>query len=62
MTEPDLRTFTATFETDEGMAFTAFEASNIRVATKMLKATFPDDIGADGFWTDEDGTEYPINW
>jgi hypothetical protein len=57
-----LKEYTATFETDYGMEFAEFAASNIRAATKMLKQSFPDDIGADGFWTDEDGNETPINW
>ena len=58
----NLREYTATFETEYGMEFATFDATDIRVATKMLKAAFPGDIGADGFWTDEDGEEHPINW
>jgi hypothetical protein len=56
------KVYEATFETDYGMEFASFDASNLRVATKLLKQAFPDDIGADGFWTDEDGNETPINW
>lgn len=57
-----MNTYTAAFETDYGMEFVTIQASNLREATKTLKAQFSDDIGADGFWTDDDGNETPINW
>ena len=31
-------------------------------AMKVLKEQFPDDIGADGCWTNQNGDEFPINW
>lgn len=54
--------YEAHFETDEGMQSASFDASSLSVATKMLKAAFPEDEGADGFWVLEDGTERPIDW
>jgi hypothetical protein len=57
-----MKTYDATFETDFGLEFATVHATNLRGATKMLKSEFPDDIGSDGFWTDADGNETPINW
>ena len=57
-----MQTYTAAFESEYGMEFATIQASNLREATKILKAQFADDIGADGFWTDDNGDETPINW
>lgn len=51
-----------TFETDEGMEVTIICADTLGMATSQLKKSYPDDHGADGFVTLEDGTEKPINW
>lgn len=59
---PTLKTYAATFESEYGMEFATLEASNLREATRILKSMFEDDLGADGFWTDPDGNETPINW
>jgi len=58
----DLQVFEAWFETDEGMQSASFDAGNLQVATAMLKKAFPDDVGADGFWSLPDGAEHPISW
>jgi|14_taG_2_1085336.scaffolds.fasta_scaffold02777_4 hypothetical protein len=57
-----LKTYQATFETDYGLDFAKIEAKNIREATKILKKEFPNEIGADGFWSTEDGDERFIDW
>ena len=51
-----------TFETDYGMEIVTVMADTLRAATAKLKRSYPDDHGADGFVTLEDGTERPINW
>ena len=50
------------FENDYGMEMGEIEAKNLAQATKLLKEQFPDDIGADGCWTNQKGDEFPINW
>jgi len=57
-----LKTYQATFETDCGLDYATIEAKNVREATKTLKQKFPDHIGADGFWSTEDGEERFIDW
>ncbi len=57
-----LKIYEATFETDYGVEEVLIEAKNIREATKTLKQEFPDDIGADGFWSMPNGDETFINW
>jgi hypothetical protein len=57
-----LKTYSATFETDYGLDFAEIEAKNIREATKILKQEFPNDHGADGFWSMPDGDERFIDW
>jgi len=59
---PTPKAYEAAFESEYGMEFATIEASNLREATKTLKSMFEDDHGADGFWTDPDGNETPINW
>jgi hypothetical protein len=51
-----------TFETDYGMEMVVIMADTLRAATAELKRSYPDDHGADGLVTLEDGTERPINW
>ncbi len=43
------------FESEYGMESGFVTAENIRAATQQLKGMFPDDAGADGFWTNQDG-------
>ena len=50
------------FESDYGMEMGEIEAKNLAQATKLLKEQFPDDIGADGCWTNQNGDEFAINW
>lgn len=57
-----MNTYEVMFETDEGLLMCEVEGRNLRDATNKLKAAYPDDVGADGTITDEDGNEYPINW
>lgn len=57
-----LKTYEATFESECGIEEVLIEAKNLREATKLLKQEFPEDIGADGFWSTPDGDETFINW
>jgi len=57
-----LKTYEATFESEYGIEEVLIEAKNLREATKLLKQEFPEDIGADGFWSTPDGDERFINW
>jgi len=50
------------FEGECGLEMGEIEAKNLAQATKLLKEQFPDDIGADGCWTNKNGDEFPINW
>jgi len=50
------------FENDYGMEMGEIEAKNLAQATKLLKEQFPDDIGADGCWTNQNGDQFAINW
>jgi hypothetical protein len=50
------------FEGECGLEKGEIEAKNLAQATKLLKEQFPDDIGADGCWTNKNGDEFPINW
>ena len=54
--------FHVMFETDEGMAMLDIPAKNIREVMQILRLRFPEDVGADGYITDEDGKEYPLDW
>ena len=55
-------TYWVYFETDEGMAMVSVIAKNRTDAAETLKLQYPDDIGSDGFITDQDGNEFAINW
>lgn len=55
-------TYEVCFETDEGMAMVTVIAKNRCDAAETLKLQYPDDIGSDGFITDQDGNEFAINW
>jgi di/tricarboxylate transporter len=55
-------TYEVCFETDEGMAMVTVVAKNRTDAAEILKLQYPDDIGSDGFITDQDGNEFAINW
>lgn len=57
-----MQQFEVMFETESGMAITEVTAPNMRLAVQILKDRFPDDVGADGTITDENGNEYPLNW
>jgi len=57
-----LNTYVATFETDCGINKVIIQGKNIREATKILKKEFPEEIGADGFWSTPDGDERFIDW
>jgi len=50
------------WEGENGMCSATVSARNLAEATRQLKSDNPDDHGADGFVTLEDGTERPINW
>ena len=56
-------TYEVCFETDEGtVAMVTVVAKNRTDAAETLKLQYPDDIGSDGFITDQDGNEFAINW
>lgn len=57
-----MKDFEVVFETDDGMVMCNVAGRNLREVVKKLKAEFPDEIGSDGFITDDDGNEYGINW
>ena len=50
------------FETDEGMTMMDIHADNMGELVRILKRDFPDDIGADGMVTDEQGNDHPLDW
>jgi|DEB0MinimDraft_6_1074348.scaffolds.fasta_scaffold92665_2 hypothetical protein len=50
------------WETDYGMTSRTIVNGTLKAATAELKRLHPEDHGADGFVTLEDGTEKPINW
>jgi len=50
------------FETDDGWLTGNIPATNYADATAKLKAMYPDDIGSDGCWYLDDGTEKAIDW
>lgn len=57
-----MKTYEVVFETDAGMVMCQIAGRNLKEVTKKLKEEFPKDIGSDGFITDDDGNEHPINW
>lgn len=57
-----MASYEAAFETECGMEFATIEASSLEDATRILKSIFKNDHGADGFWTDHEGNETPIEW
>lgn len=50
------------FESEYGMESGYITAQNIRAATRKLAVMFPGDVGADGFWTNPHGDDFPIDW
>ena len=50
------------WEGEFGMNSSTVSARNLAEATRQLKADNPDDHGADGFVSFEDGTKRPIDW
>ena len=50
------------FEGENGMASGSITAKNIWAAQQELDEMFPDGFGADGFWTNPYGDDFPINW
>jgi len=50
------------WEGENGMCSAIIAARNLAEATRQLKTDNPDDHGADGFVTLEDGTEHHISW
>jgi hypothetical protein len=55
-------TYEVCFETDEGMAMATVITEKRTLVEEILKLQYPDDIGSDGFITDQDGNEFAINW
>lgn len=55
-------TYHATWESEDGMCTADVSAPNLDEAERWLRATYPEDIGADGFWVFGDGEEHPIIW
>jgi hypothetical protein len=50
------------FEGENGMISGSVTAKNIWAAQQELEGMFPDDLGADGFWTNPDGDDFPLRW
>ena len=50
------------FETDYGLESGLIKAKNRRAAIEELKRMYPNDWGADGFITNENNDQFPINW
>jgi len=61
--EKPMQEFHFMFETDYGMEMGKIIVEyGLPEAMKLLKQEFPNDIGADGCWTNQNGDEFPINW
>ena len=55
--------FEVYFEGEYGMKSATIYASSVRDMMRQLKAQYPDDIGADGFYNHPiTGDEYALNW
>lgn len=54
--------YCATWEGEYGMNQADIWADSLRKAEEQLCASHPEDIGSDGTWTLDDGTELPIIW
>lgn len=55
--------FEVFFEGECGMESALIVAADAAAFMKKLRATYPDDIGADGFFIDpHTGEERPLNW
>ena len=57
-----MQEYNAQWETEYGMDFDTIIAKDRREFTKLIKAKYPEDHGADGCYYDIDGNEFPINW
>ena len=56
-------TFVVYFENECGMEAATIHASSVADMVRRLRATFPDDIGADGFFIDPfTGEERALEW
>lgn len=55
--------FVVYFETDCGMETAHIAASSVADFKRQLRAAYPNDIGADGFYIDPfTGDERPLDW
>lgn len=60
---PSTQEFNFSFESEDGSWVQGtYRVHTLEDAMTLLKADHPDDIGADGYWTLENGDEIPIDW
>lgn len=58
----DAEEYTVTWECDDGMASVQVKADDIEQVAEIMVEAFPEDQGADGMITDNQGEEHPIGW